>query len=134
MSSYSKGDYAKSLGISRGELEKRAKGAGYDTTEAYYNAGGGGSSSGGSSASSGGYQNLMSDFAKEDKTFLDKYSSAIPSIYNRLSQEQGLAPLRNVAQTAVSNLEAIPGQVATNAKQMGMSSSRIGQRISGLQG
>lgn len=38
---YSKGKFAEELGISRDELEKRAKKAGFDTTEDYYNSIGG---------------------------------------------------------------------------------------------
>ena len=40
---YSKGDFAKELGISKKELENRAKAAGFSTTEAYYNFMGGAS-------------------------------------------------------------------------------------------
>ena len=39
---YSKSSYAKSLGISNSELEKRAKSAGFSTTEEYANSKGGG--------------------------------------------------------------------------------------------
>lgn len=38
-SGYSKGAFAEQLGISRGELENRAKSAGFGTTEDYYNSG-----------------------------------------------------------------------------------------------
>src|SRR3990167_2450553 len=42
MADYSKSDFAQSLGISKQELENRARGAGFSTTEDYYKSTGGG--------------------------------------------------------------------------------------------
>jgi hypothetical protein len=122
---YSKSAWARQLGISNKELENRAEAAGYDTTEAYFNA------TGGTGKTS---SDIIKGFEKEDVGFLNRYTKAIPNIYARLSKDQGLDTARSEAQTAVGNLEAIPGQVGTSAKQFGMSTSNINKRIMALQG
>lgn len=77
-------------------------------------------------------QNALSDkFTNEGNAFIDRYKTAIPTIYNRLSQEQGLPALQKTAQNTTQMLEDIPSQVNTAGKQFGMSSSRMGQRITG---
>lgn len=65
---YSKGDFAKSLGISRDELEKRAKAAGFSTTEEFYNA------TGGTGKTAKDYAN---DLVKTQQAQIDKEKSFI---------------------------------------------------------
>jgi len=122
--SYSKSSYAKSLGISNSELEKRAKNAGFSTTEEYANLAG----------SSG---KTPADTQNE---FLTRYRGAIAAqptttdIYNRLSSTYGLEPLKQTSANLGAAVEAVPENVNLRAKSFGMSAPRIQQRIAGEYG
>jgi len=120
---YSKGAFAESLGISRGELENRAKSAGFGTTEDYYNSGqwkGGGTSSMG---------DPYADAEKKYNAFWNEYGTAVanqPSIsdiYTRRAGELGYQPALNLAtgltQTALGTqgrLSNLPSQIQAETR------------------
>jgi len=102
-SNYSKGSYAESLGISRGELETRAKDAGFSTTEEYYRSQGGGGglnidsipstlefATGQEAVIGGELAELTTEMASQEKPL---------DVYTRLEEEAGVPEQRKVAQT-----------------------------------
>jgi hypothetical protein len=114
---YSKGDFAESLGISRGELEKRARDAGFSTTEEYYNA-----------TRGTGKLPQQNDRAQIDD-FMSRWTGAIANqptmgdIWKRLSGEFGIDKAsenyRNLAGMASGlqqQFEQTPEQVASESR------------------
>lgn len=124
---YSKSGFASQLGISGDELKRRARDAGFGTTEEFYNATGG----------TGKMPKSADDIYKEQmatsKEFLNRFQSSAGDIYNRLAQEQGLGGAMQRATQAMETYEDIPGQEKTVAKQVGISAPRLERRIAGRQ-
>jgi hypothetical protein len=105
MSDYSKSAYAKSLGISTGELESKARDAGFKTTEEYYN------SQGGSSGGMIDYNKIpsVSGYAQTlEQPITDaynKYMTAMAAranpldVYTQLESEAGIPGMKKTATT-----------------------------------
>lgn len=112
---YSKGAFASQLGISRGELEKRAKAAGFDTTEAYY-------------MSTGGTGVTQADQVAKEKAqtdeFLGRYNTKVASqptmqdVWNRVSKERGLEEKRNVFTGLMGSVGNIQEQIQNAPEQI----------------
>lgn len=129
---YSKGAFAESLGISRSELEKRARAAGFDTTEAYYRATGGT----GTTA-----QDQINKENAQTQDFMNRYTAKIASqptmqdVWKRLSTEYGLGTagetyrgLSKSASELQQTAEQMPEQVAGETRGYDVSSSQL-QRL-----
>lgn len=114
MSSYSKGAFASQLGISRSELENRAKAAGYGTTEEYYN--------------SGKWDTAQSDLmAKQNATqqeFLNRYNTKtggftpLADIATRLQTEYGYQPAQELATGLTKTALGTQGMMANLPQQI----------------
>ena len=99
-----------------------------------YNASGGNTNliyTPGATPESAAQEALSNKFATEQSDFMNRYQTAIPTIYNRLSEEQGLPGLMSQAQSSTQMVEDVPSQVKTAGKQFGMSTSRQNARIAG---
>ncbi len=130
--SYSKSAFASQLGISPDELKRRARDAGFDTTEAYFNA------TGGTGTTS---QDLQKQGEAKITDLMGRYNTAISKqptmqdVWKRLSGEYGLGTagqnFRNLSSTA-SNLqqtaEQMPEQVAGETRGFDVSANQL-QRI-----
>lgn len=124
---YSKSAWASSLGISGDELKKRAREAGFGTTEEFYNA------TGGTGKMPKTADQLFAEQQKTSSDFLNRFQSSASDIYNRLAQEQGLGGAMQRATQAMETYEDIPGQEKTVSKQFGISAPRLERRIAGRQ-
>jgi len=130
--SYSKGDFANSLGISRKELENKAKDAGFNTTEAYYN-------------STGGTGTTQADIQAREQgqmdDFMGRYQGAVAGqasmsdVWDRISQETGLqetgqyySGLRNSASQLQQTAEQMPDQVAGETRGYDVNAGQL-QRL-----
>ena len=116
MSNYSKSAYAKSLGISGSELESRARSAGYDTTEAYYNSQGGGGSGGGGMINYGNIPSVTDYVTKLEVPITDSYNALITAMQNRanpldiytsMEEAAGLPGMRGTATTLRDQISGI---------------------------
>lgn len=107
---YSKSDYAKSLGISNADLESRARSAGFNTTEEYYNSQGG-------MGGSAGIPSVTNYVNKLEEPITDAYSKYITAmqqranpldVYTSMEEAAGLPSMRGTASTLreqIGNIE-----------------------------
>jgi len=98
------------------------------------------SQGGGTSGStSGGYQDVMANQVAQENEYLNRFGQKIAAqptiqdIFNRLATETGLTPIRQQAQGLQQAYEEIPAQQKIAGKQFGISSSRLGRRITEAQ-
>jgi len=128
---YNKTDAARELGISKKELENRAKAAGYDNTEQYYwslgNFAAGSSGEYNNLGSLSGVQqsNLIAQQKAQEEDFLKRYSTAIgqqptmADIYGRLSTQYGLPEQQNLSTGLTQNALDIEGRLQTLPERIG---------------
>lgn len=136
MAGYNKTDTAKLLGISKREFENRAKAAGFDSTEGYYN------SLGKSSGTSAGVPSVagVPDNKAQEEDFLKRFRETVtgqPSvsdIYSRLSNEAGLSDARKLATgltqqalTTEGRLSQLPEQIAGETRGFDVNAAQRGR-------
>lgn len=122
---YSKSAYADELGISKKELENRAKSAGYSTTEEYYNANKGG----GGSVSS--IQDAIKMQQEAIRPAIESLTASLPEISNKYSEartqvQNEIQPLQDRYNNLISSLKG--NQTTAENRQTVTTSGELGKR------
>jgi len=115
---YSKSAFAKQLGISNSELEKRARNAGYSNTEGYYKSGSW------NKASSSSSNDLLKQQNTAQQEFLNKYNTKVggftplSDVATRLQTEYGYQPAQELATGLTKTALGTQGMMANLPQQI----------------